>query len=843
MLSALGLISQSERESDAIVARVLRLGSDPRGGWAETIEELLATLPPETPLRCKDKRVLDVMFSLAEAQLLPYPGPVRDVSNLLRATTRIIECARGLYALLPKFSLDFLFRSASGLLRGEPDTARLLAEMLAVCIAIVNLCGASGAEDDKLERAARSHFHAEGGTASVFELLAASTVYEVSETRLRSATAGAIASRSALASAAAAATNNPFDGLTDVVPLLALRVLEALLLVRPANTEYAIVVAAVEHAVRFAPALLRLTDHGNERVRRAACSVLHAVLLECDPAQCSILQNGATESAALLPLLACCFAGGEQIVRTAVPRPLHLAADADAHDDDDADADADARDDDDDDADADARDDDDDDARDDADAALPISPVTPTPLVSLVAASLDSVAVHVAFAHRPSRRCPSRPSTTPLGTALDSHGARHGASTAARTALGTALPTAAASAPALGTALGTEDVAIYRKVVALLCDDSEVALSLLARIAPRALVSRYLRRPRVASGAPDAATVLAALEPAERARVRALSRADLQRYCRATRHDPQLPRGRWPLFWKAMQSNHDEPLLLWRAGWLGTLQAACAQEIADVRLEAALSTEPLERLPFFWEHRTFEVTYPQLASALYVAPLYIEPLLEALRPHVSSAGTLPTTAPPTPSPGARTPTTAPSAEPPVAPTTAPPLPTTALPKLPIAPAVMLERLWQRASIEPSAERQLMLLEALGLVLALYGGAEPALSCMPYLVSLLRPETAPPPASSKGHQPVPPGPAAKARPRDEVKVSSGAPAQVSSGAPVQVSSGAPAQVSSGAPAQVSSGASAQVSSGAPAQVSSGAPKARLPKAALVHGLEPRVRMAL
>ena len=103
----------------------------------------------------------------------------------------------------------------------------------------------------------------------------------------------------------------------------------------------------------------------------------------------------------------------------------------------------------------------------------------------------------------------------------------------------------------------------------------------------------------------------------------------------------------------------------------------------------------------------------------------------------------------------------------------------------------------------------MLLEALGLVLALYGGAEPALSCMPYLVSLLRPETAPPAISSKGHQPVPPGPAAKARPRDEVKVSSG--------------------------------------------VSSGAPKASLPKAALVHGLdlgreivhglEPRVRMAL
>jgi hypothetical protein len=91
--------------------------------------------------------------------------------------------------------------------------------------------------------------------------------------------------------------------------------------------------------------------------------------------------------------------------------------------------------------------------------------------VSLVAASLDSVAVHVAFAHRPSRRCPSRPSTTPLGTALVSHGARHGAPTAATTAL--------------GTALGTEDVAIYRKVVALLVDDSEVALSLLSRIAPR----------------------------------------------------------------------------------------------------------------------------------------------------------------------------------------------------------------------------------------------------------------------------------------------------------------------------------------------------------------------
>ena len=209
---------------------------------------LLRAIPPSIQVRCKDRRVLEVLLNLAEAQLLPYPGAVGDVSNLLRATTRLLE-ARGLYAQLPKFPIDFLFRSASGLLRGEPDTVRLMAEMLAVCVGIVSLRDASGADDHKLEKAARTHFHASGGTACVFDLLRA--------------TAGA--DRSGSASAASGV-----EGLDDVVCLLALRVLEALLTLRPSNTEYPIVLAILQHAVELAPEMLRLVDHANERVRHVA---------------------------------------------------------------------------------------------------------------------------------------------------------------------------------------------------------------------------------------------------------------------------------------------------------------------------------------------------------------------------------------------------------------------------------------------------------------------------------------------------------------------------------------------------------------------------------------------
>ncbi len=729
MLSAaLGLSHANSRPVDAIIAKVLRLSSDTRG-WAEVIEELLATLSPSTPLRCKDKRVLEVVLSLAEAQLLPYPGPVRDVSNLLRATTRILERARGLYALLPKFSIDFLFRSFNGLLRGEPDTARLLAEMLAVCVAVVNLRDADGADDDKLERAARSHFHAEGGTASIFELLAASTVYEAA------AAAGAAASRSALTTAAAAATNNPLDGLTDVVPLLALRVLEALLLVRPTNTEYAIVAAVLEQAARLAPVLLRLTDHGNERVRRVACAVLRAVLLECEPAQCAMLQHAAIDSAALLPLLACCFTGGEQIVRAAVPRPLHFAVEENAHDDAIAEP---------------------------SDPGTPReAAVPPADKPAAGAAGDGQGSAQDGDEGDSSRALPLISQDDSGGSGVDDdeqHVGDDGKDTvavappvatdaaASSTTASNAVAAMAASATASAAQARSEDLAVYRELVERLCDDCHSALSLLGRIAPRALVTRHLRRPRAMVGASDAAAVLATLEPAERARVRALSRAERERYCRAIRHNPLLPRGRWSLFWRALQSRHDEPLLLWRPECLSTLQAACAQEFADVRREAALAGEALDRMPP-WEHRTFEVSYPQLADALYVAPLYIEPLLEVLRPHVPP----PCAPPPT---GAPAPPVVSSAERPAAqaaaqPSEAPPPP---LPELPIAHAILLERLWQRASIETSAARQLTLLEALGAVHAVYGGTEPTLSCLPYLVSLLRPD-APPALPATGSEAV------------------------------------------------------------------------------------------
>jgi hypothetical protein len=70
--------------------------------------------------------------------------------------------------------------------------------------------------------------------------------------------------------------------------------------------------------------------------------------------------------------------------------------------------------------------------------------------------------------------------------------------------------------------------AVFRRLVALLCDDYHDALSLLARVLPRALVSRHLYRAEPAPPA-DPSEIWRALGPSERARLKALSRADRER--------------------------------------------------------------------------------------------------------------------------------------------------------------------------------------------------------------------------------------------------------------------------------------------------------------------------
>ena len=84
-LSALGLSAAP----DSLVGRLLALGRDSRG-WQDAVADILRAVPPGEQLaRCKDRRVLEVMLSLCEAQLLPYPGETRGVCLLLRATARL----------------------------------------------------------------------------------------------------------------------------------------------------------------------------------------------------------------------------------------------------------------------------------------------------------------------------------------------------------------------------------------------------------------------------------------------------------------------------------------------------------------------------------------------------------------------------------------------------------------------------------------------------------------------------------------------------------------------------------------------------------------------------------
>ena len=136
---------------------------------------------------------------------------------------------------------------------------------------------------------------------------------------------------------------------------------------------------------------------------------------------------------------------------------------------------------------------------------------------------------------------------------------------------------------------------------------------------------------------------------------------------------------------------------------------------------------------------------PQVADELFVAPLYIEPLLEQLEPFATPTAGTRLEQPPPPSPSSQKSSQEKPRRPPSPPPSQPP-------RLPITASSFLSRLWQRLLLEPpetaassaggrrSAQR---LLDALGAVYAVYGGAEPALPCVPPLVAWLK--ALPPPA--------------------------------------------------------------------------------------------------
>ena len=180
MLQALGLQAKPT-EAELAAQRLVGL-KDPRA-WPEAVSHLLRTVAPgETLGKCKDRRVLESLLSLCEAQLSPYPSGSLDTIMLLRAVARVLG-TRALHAFLPKVSLGFLARAGAELVRaasggsgGEEEETLLpagvasatLTELIGVYEAIVELPGAAAtAEEERQERQARSALEASGGVAEV----------------------------------------------------------------------------------------------------------------------------------------------------------------------------------------------------------------------------------------------------------------------------------------------------------------------------------------------------------------------------------------------------------------------------------------------------------------------------------------------------------------------------------------------------------------------------------------------------------------------------------------------------------------------------------------------------
>ena len=280
MLAALGIGTKKDA-LQLLCSRLSGLTKDPRG-WQEVMLLVLRLVPEDTALAgLKDRRVLEMLLSLCEANLLPYPSLDDGTQHLLQATRRLLA-TRPLYAHLSRFPLAFFAAAATLLLRAatqdedawvaasrantddsdaiKPTTAwALLVELVGVLLAAVQLPvvdnAAASSEDARLEAAGRSHVEAAGLLATTFEVLAAGT-------------------------AASKAANDAIRALADEAVGRALNVLHALLVARPEHTDYRVVVTVLGHAVDHHHTLFTLCRHHDDATRSMACAVLQAVLLE-----------------------------------------------------------------------------------------------------------------------------------------------------------------------------------------------------------------------------------------------------------------------------------------------------------------------------------------------------------------------------------------------------------------------------------------------------------------------------------------------------------------------------------------------------------------------------------
>ena len=680
MLSALG-ISSKRPDANSLQPRLLTLIKDTRG-WPDVCALLLKTVPPETPLKgVKDKKLLEAFLSLIEAQLFPYPSINAATNDLLYATGRILA-TRPLHAHLPKCPLTFLQTFARTLTHPKDDSTMaptdawaLLAGITDIFASIVELPAPHTPEDAKLESAGRLHLHTSGLLITAFDVLAAG-VHD--ETRL---------------------IQEPDEALRPLIVAASARALQtvhALLVTRPENTEYSVTLAALQLAVAHRFDLLTLCRHKEDVVRLHACELLHACLLEAEPAQYTMLQHAALSSGAVLWMLARCFTGGSLALSFARPQPMHFA---------DGGAMA---------------------AGASKEKKKSVVVVATNVKVKVSPAKSDEDNSNEKEEEEEGGGEEGSTSTAEgkwlanaeeaaaVAEAADENGSKdngdaegEGEGEGGEVVGGSAASISTTAPPQPPSQLHRlqtiemdekDEWTLHRELVALLCDDADEALGLLSRIAPKPFVSRHLYRAQ-APAPPAAGEVLAQLNPAERGRVKNLPRQERERYCRAVRHRPEMPRGAWGLYWQDLHSEHYEPEVIWSKQLVTTLQAACAQEYVDYArdcLHAVASGREAWRCPE-WEHRTFKVIYPQLSDHLYVAPCYIRPLVLALQEDAASS----------------------------APT-----------QLPLKPSVLISRLWQRCVIEEGDEEKALLLDALAAVYAVHGGSEPSLPCMPYLAHLL-----------------------------------------------------------------------------------------------------------
>ena len=160
------------------MARILALHKEPRG-WREVVDEILRA---GAPASCRDKRVLEQLLSLCDAQLNPYPAEGTSTAYLLDATARCVGL-EGLYSKLAGLHIEVFFSATTNILSspaiGAAEASLLLQRIMDILYAIVAAPAsvAPGApplspEAERHERSARSHFHASGGTESLVELSA-----------------------------------------------------------------------------------------------------------------------------------------------------------------------------------------------------------------------------------------------------------------------------------------------------------------------------------------------------------------------------------------------------------------------------------------------------------------------------------------------------------------------------------------------------------------------------------------------------------------------------------------------------------------------------------------------